>query len=273
MSKTLFLFVNSERPDSYLNSVVHCILNEDVRNVEFIHVPGSKDSKTAGQSVSATVQRLVVTLLEDLAASGKYRHLVGERSGEREDLRQIYSSERLHEIQGIYRRCAELGLNWHNRDVRYQDLRKEIRSIARKKPDSIVDVTAAKKGLLGDVIAAAVIEGLRSLHTFEMKARPDFDKPWTMLYHELAARESLPPGYEYVDIIDTPVFDECSRSLLVRRPSLISSVVVALVGLLVMLIAYFTLGEESWLVRSAFAASTVASLLSVVFTLFPPRGQ
>jgi hypothetical protein len=45
MSKTLYILAGSERPDVYLNVIVHCILHQDVDTVELLHIKGLRDKK------------------------------------------------------------------------------------------------------------------------------------------------------------------------------------------------------------------------------------
>lgn len=274
MTKTLYLFVTSERPDTYLNPVAHCILNEGVTEVVFLSVQGV-DEGTGGQAPaastnrSATVERWVTSLAEDLAV-GEYRYFHGERARTKVDLRSMYPPEAIATMQQIYRQILDSRIHWDHRDIRYSDLRKEISAIAARNPPSIVDVTSVKKAFLGDLVAASIIEGLDSLYTFDLHQHLDFERPWTMLFHELKEPVATGTKYKYTNLLETPVFRECSRSLLVRRPSFRIAAVTSIALLAATFGAYFIWGSSSPLVQGVFLLSSVASIASLMLSLSSP---
>ena len=275
MSRSLYLFVTSERPDQYLNSIVHCTLYEGVKDIVFLHIRGlekasSQWSGAEDRGISAVVLRNVQVLLDCLAIVREYRYFVGEKSGERISLQEIYPQERVMSVQRMYKQCLDV-VNWRHRDVSYLDLRKELAQIHRKEPDSIFDVTAIKKRYLGDIIAASIIEGIQKLYTFDMKASPNFDEPWTMLFHDLHADVPESRRYQYVNIVDTLVFRECSNSILVRTLPLKISLIAAVGLLLLALGIYFFYGQINWFIQITSIASAVAGLLSLYYNFFPPR--
>jgi hypothetical protein len=275
MNKTLHLLVTSERPDTYLNSVAHCILNEGVTEVVFLYVHGVEDgperaARAASTNRSATVARWVTSMAEDLAA-GEYRYYVGDKARTKVDLRQICTSEQIAAMQQIYRQLLESRIHWDHRDIRYSDLRKEISAIAIRKPPAIVDVTSVKKTFLGDLVAASIIEGLDSLYTFDLSQRPDFDQPWSMLYHALKDPSASESKYKYTNLLETPIFRDCSRSLLVRRPYFRVAALLSILLFTATFGAYFLWGSSSELVQGTFVLSSVASIVSLLFNLFSPK--
>lgn len=271
MNRHLYVLVTSERPDAYLNSVAHCILHEGVRTVEFIHVRGfgEQSSTQSSEGKSAKILRRVHTLLEDLVTFGEYRHFEGEESGTKVDLKKIYPPDRLAAIKNLYSACLRPEIQLTNKDIDYSGLRGLVSHIADKVPSAIVDVSSVKKGFIGDLVAASVVEGLQSLYTFDLLKRADYDHPWTMLFHDLNPNGSQKPQYKYVNLLDTQVFRECSRSLLVRKPSLYISLVLGFILLMATLAAYLIYGESNWFVQFTFIMSAIASLLSLVHGLFP----
>jgi hypothetical protein len=273
VSRTLHLLVTSERPDVYLNSVAHCLFYEEVREVELLHIQGFGDIPPTHGSLhgkrSATVLQYLVTLLGDLATTGEYRFFVGENAGTKVDLKQIYPPDRFITMQEIYRHCLQLKVQWSHRDITYGDLRKEIALIASKKSAPIVDVSAVSKIFIGDLVAAGVVEGLRSLYTFDLTKRADYDNPWTMLFHELRPNGSSPAKYEYINLLDTKIFLECSKSLLVKRPSTRASLILSVALLALLLIVFFAWGPSNPIIQTAFLLSAIASMLSFYFTIYP----
>jgi hypothetical protein len=162
-------------------------------------------------------------------------------------------------------------VNWVHQDIGYLDLRKELSQIRKREPLSILDVTAISKSYLGDILAASIIEGIQNLYTFDLKTKPNFDKPWTMLFHDLQGDSQDKHLYQYVNIVDTPIFRECSNSILVRTPPLAISLIAATALLLITLVVYFLFGEVNWFIQVTFLASAVAGFLSLYLNFFPPR--
>jgi len=248
-------------------------MEEGIRRIVFLHVRGaapSENQTNSGKGISLSVFRRVQILMEGLA-EGEYRHSIGNKAGETQALARVYPPERIGEIAKLYKHCLGIDAKWLHQDVAYLDLRKELRRIRKEEPGSILDVTAVSKSLLGDIIASSIIEGIHRIYTFDLKKKPDFNSPWTMLYHDLQQSESGKREYDYVNIVETAVFRECARSILVRTPSLVSSVVAAVTFLFLALIVYFISGEGNRLVQATFVASAVAGLFSLYFNFFPPR--
>ena len=76
-------------------------------------------------------------------------------------------------------------------------------------------MTAVKKRYLGDIVAASLVEDIKGLFVFDLRgARPGFERRWRMLIHDLERQTRL--SYEYVNILDTPVYRVCAR-MVVRR--------------------------------------------------------
>jgi len=274
MSHSLYIFVTSERPDQYLNPIVHCLLYKSVGKVVFLHIKGLGSSSSSGiqeqKGISFAVFRKVQVLLDGLA-NGEYKHLHGKETGKIVSLSEVYQQERLTAIKGVYRQCLDIDVNWSHRDVGYLDLRSELARIRKEEPTSIFDVTAISKSYLGDILAASIIEGIQNLYTFDLKQPPDFDRPWTTLFHDLHSDTSDKHQYQYVNIVDTTIFRECSNSILVRTPPLKISVVAAVSLLLITLVVYALSGEVNWFIQVTFIASAVTSFLSLYFNFFPPR--
>jgi len=267
VSNSLYIFVTSEIPDPYLNSVAHCLIYEGVRRVVFVYIKGlegqNPQSYQSQDSISSVVSRNMQILMSELATSGEYRHFVGKDKGKRVELKDFYSQDRVLSIQGFYRQCLDMRVRWEDKDINYSNLRKEMARINKGDPGSIFDITAIKKLFLGDIIAASIIEGVHKLYTFDLKTKPNFDEPWKMLIHDLLADNTSGRKYDHVNIVDTPVFDECANSILVRTLPLKMSLVVASLFLIAALVVYFIYGEVNWFIQITSVTSAVAGLLSL----------
>jgi hypothetical protein len=259
--KTLYLFVTSDRPDQYLNSVAHCVLNEGVRAVEYISVRYPDQNNQQPGGLAGKIAHRVTVLLNEIVNDGSYKNFQEpDPLSSRHDLRTIYP-DRLNGIRELYRPC--LSLQPKAIDLPSTQLREKIRSVAQS-TDSIVDITSAKKSLLGDILAASVVEGLDRLYTFELTSPPDFDRPWSMLLHDL-----LPAGkgYTYVNLVETDVFKECSRSILVRPPYLKGISLAAIVLLVATAVLVFFYGDN-WVAKWSSIFSLITGLLSLGYPLF-----
>ena len=276
MSKTLYLFVTSVRPDPYLNSIVHCLLYKAVDKVVFVHVIGLESNDiqkngTTENGISANVSRRVQTLLESLAIDGEYREFKDTLDRSRIDLSTIYSPTRLSEIKNLYKLSLTMQVSWVHRDVEYLNLRTELARIRKEEPTSLFDITSIKKRYLGDILAASIIEGIANLFTFDAKPTPNFEKPWTMLIHDLQPDDPENRLYNYVNIVDTHIFRECSSSILVRTLPFKISLGIATILLIILVAFYFLYGESNIFIQLLVLASAVASILSTYFNFFPPR--
>jgi hypothetical protein len=145
--------------------------------------------------------------------------------------------------------------------------------MSTRKPTPIVDVSAIKKLYIGDLVAASVVEGVDSLHTFDLVCKPNFKEPWTMLYHDLNEVTQAEPKYRYINILDTPIFKQCSRALLVKKPSLAISLGIGLLILVGTSLAHLYFGVSNWFVQLVFILSSTLGILSFFYNIFPLRNQ
>lgn len=270
MSKSLYLFVTSERPDPYVNAIAHCLANAAVDKVVFVHVRGVVRD-IAEPDLSAIALRNVQIQMDRLI-HGEYRYFEGDSAGAVVDLSTVYSRDELNALKSFYGQHLVRDVNWSHSQIAYASLRDELRRITRTEPHSLFDVTSVSKSLLGDIIAVAIIENIASLYTMDLRTRLDFGEPWRMLLHEVAG---LPNGadrrYAYVNIVDTPIFRACANSILVRGPRLVIPIGAAVVLLAVALADYFLRGEVTRLIEVTSLLSAVAGLLSLILSLWPIR--
>ena len=271
--KSLYIFADSERPDQYVNSIVHCVLDRDVRRIHIIHIQGFGSSHDPGAPVDGLSARLlgaVQVQLNGLAERGEYTFMDGKRKGERLLLSNEYGSERAKQIQELYRHCRAISLSYSNADIAYDQLRSRLRLIAKEGRSAYVDVTSIRKKYIGDVVAAGLVEGLQQLHTFDiLLPKLDYDRPWTMLIHDLLGETSR--LFSYTNILDTPVYRECSRVVFIRAPRLKLYAIATVILFVAAFIAYWLLGSTNQIVQTVLAMSGVASILSLVFVFITPR--
>jgi hypothetical protein len=263
----LHIFVDSERPDQYLNSIVHCVLEREVRTVTFLHIESltSADDGRTNPGLSARVMAAVQSLLESLAVRQEYLSTTV-----RFRLADSYNVERACEISTYYRRVRELPVAWSNRAVPYENLRDTLKVIAAKGSVAFLDVSAVKKRYLGDIVAAGLVEGIRGLWTFDLLIpRADFEKPLTMLIHELCVTRPL--NYRYANLLDTATYKDCAKLVFVRAPKY-RRMAIAVVSLIVVgAIGYVLLGKDSEIVQFVIAISGIASIAALALVFNPPR--
>lgn len=271
---SLYIFVTSERPDQYLNSIMHCYFHRGIRTITFLHITGvATNGKGAGAStgvVSLSVSRTVQMLMDHLT-KGTYRFFQEPRQDEMVDLSAVYDEKDLMMLKSKYKQCLDADISWANREIKYSELRAELARINKKDAGSLFDVTAVNKVFLGDILSCCIVEGIRNLYTFDLEHEPNFGEPWKMLFHELSDKESQNRLYKYTDVVDTPVFRECSRSLLVRTTPILLAVCIAAILVVTMVVIFLLTNEANRFIQGLFVVAAVSSLLSVVLSFFPPR--
>ena len=246
---SLYIFVDSARPDQYLNSLVHCIINEGVRNVCFLHIRWPRGREEIDDNgYSARVSAMVQILLESLAERSEYVDISGERFA----ISDLCALSRPERIREYYSRCRNLSISYSNKDIDYSALRLCLRGISKQKENFICDITGIRKKYLGDMVSACLVEDISGLYVFDMIERPDFARPWIMLVHNLDQNPTK--RYRYINILNTEIYRNCARSVAIRNPK---SIVIIVVALLILILG---VGLEAWLGP----ASLYSSRLSLV---------
>ncbi|MCY1060154.1 hypothetical protein [Nannocystis sp. SCPEA4] len=273
--KSLYIFVDSERPDQYLNSLVYCALRCDVRKVKFVHIKGlGAEGKSIRNidGLSGRVMSAVQVQLEGLAERGEYVFMSGPRSGERV-LLKADPKARATEVQLYYKSCRDIAISYSNEEIDYLDLQRLLKTIAKTERGAYVDITAIKKRYVGDIVAAALVEGLAGLYTFDLlsNVQPNFDQPWQNLVHELEASNQA--AFQYVNIVDTAIYRKCAHTVVVRAPRLAISAISTVAFSTAVALGYWYLGAQSPWTQTFFAVSGAASVLSVMFVFFTPRSS
>jgi len=210
----LYIFVTTDRPDQYLNSIVHCV-EKGTTHIVFVQV---EDSRT--EQVQLNLLRAnVYNLLQNLSA-GIYKYYTGAFKDKTVQLDTEYNADDLAKLKAKYSLCLTDGINWTVERVQYLSLRRYI-SILGKRKGVIVDVTSVSKVYIGDIFACSLLENIDRLYTFELLVKPDFDKPWKTLVHELVDGKA----YKYTNLVETPIFKESNKSILIRTTPLLVSII------------------------------------------------
>lgn len=271
MTEGLYLFVTSDRPDQYLNPILHCLQHENPSKIVFVRV---KNRPRSGNeiSVSAKLAREnVESLLSSLAYEGKYKYFTGEQKGKEVDLQNKYSAEKVASIKEKYASAKARNVSWLDKDIDYYKLRDELARIHKTEPDSIFDVSAWSKSYLGDIFAIGVVESIDNIYAFKLERRENFDEPWKSLFHELEFQSPDNKGYDYANLTKYPIYEKCTKSILIRQPPLILSLLVATALLITLIVTSFVFGSTNWFVLIISFIATLASIFSFGFIFFPTR--
>ncbi|MBD1905392.1 hypothetical protein NDI37_14555 [Funiculus sociatus GB2-A5] len=187
--KNLYIFVTSNRPDQYLNSSVHCILNEGVNRIVFVKITFSDSDVSLNM-----LRQNVINLLDNLSKV-IYKFYTGDRAGETEDLNKIYQQTELIIMKTKYEQCLLDHISWETKIINYTEIKSYIASCKKQFKNSIFDVSGISKTFLGDIFACCLVEDIQNLYTFELKIKEDYTHPWIMLIHALQKDKQ----YNYVN--------------------------------------------------------------------------
>jgi hypothetical protein len=260
---TLYIFVTTDRPDQYLNSVVHCI-ERGTNRIVFIQV---EDSKT--QQVQLNLLRTnVYDLLQNLS-KGFYKYYTGLFKDKVVPLYTEYSPDELSRLKAKYTFCLTDYIKWEVERIQYLELKQYISSLYRKNKNAIIDVTSVSKVYIGDIFACSLLENVSKLCTFELLIKPDFDKPWNTLIHELEEGKQ----YRYTNLVETPIFKESTKAILVRTMPLLVSVIGTVLFVALALVATSIFGFDSRFAQAMSTVGTALGIISFFLIYFPVRGR
>lgn len=258
----LYIFVTSDRPDQYLNLIVHCI-EKGTKHIVFVQV---EDSRT--EQVQLNLLRTnVYNLLQNLS-TGIYRYYTGAFKDKIVQLDSEYNAEELAQLKAKYSLCLTDGIDWTVERIQYLNLRRYISALSKRK-GVIVDVTSVSKVYIGDIFACSLLENIDKLYTFELLIKPNFDKPWKTLIHELVEGRQ----YRYTNLVETPIFKESNKSILIRTTPLLFSVIGTVLFVSVTLLTTFIFGFSSVFLQVVSTIGTVLGIISFFLIYFPVRGK
>lgn len=260
--KDLYIFVTTDRPDQYLNPIVHRI-EQGTRRIVFIQV---KDERIKQVQLNL-LQTNVYNLLQNLS-KGIYKYYVGKLAGTVIQLDTIYNVGDLAELKAKYASCLTDNVSWSVDRVEYSHLRSFISTLGKRK-DVILDVTSVSKVYVGDIFACSLLENIDYLYTFELLFAPDYEKPWEILIHDLAKKKR----YKYVNLVETEIFKKSSQSILIKTTPLLASIIGTVLFVSVTLAATFVFGFSSVFIQVVSTIGTVLGIISFFLVYFPVRGK
>ncbi|MBD2564239.1 MULTISPECIES: hypothetical protein [Nostoc] len=258
--KALYIFVTTDRPDQYLNSIVRCI-EEGTKKIIFVQVEDSQTEQVKLNLLRTNVYNLIQNL-----SIGCYKYYIGDRKDTVVSLDTVYNPDEFSRLKAKYSFCLSDNIDWKVERIQYLDLRQYI-SLLKKNKDLIIDVTAVSKVYIGDIFACSLLENINSLYTFELLVKPDFDKPWKTLIHELEDSKK----YNYTNLVSTPIFKESTKSVLIRTTPLLVSIFGTVLFIGLTLAAISILGFSSVFAQAMSTVGTVLGIISFFLIYFPIR--
>lgn len=271
MTKGLYLFVTSDRPDQYLNPILHCLQREkDLNKIVFLSIENGPEGNMS--SPARFVRENVESFLSSLAYEGKYKYFMEDKKVKETDLQTKYSPEELATLKEKYASLKSRRVAWTDNEIDYEKLKEELAGIHKAEPDSIFDVSAVHKSYLGDIFAIGLVEGIHNICTFKLNKKENFAEPWKSLFHELEFKKPGDKGYDYVNLTKRHIYVECTKSIFNRQPPLVLSLLIAIILLIALIITSFVFGSTNWLALIISGVATIASVLSLFFLFFPPKG-
>ncbi len=261
---TLYIFITTNRPDQYLNSIVFSILEERVNRIVLVQI-----KRADGEKISANILRQnIIELIRNLS-SGHYRYYTGSKEGTIIDLSGEYNPQQLAEINTKYQQCLSDKIEWEIKRFNYSEMRKCMAELNKQDKHSIFDITPVSKLYIGDIFACCMLEDIQKLYTFNLKIEPNFSQPWKMLFHHLEKDKD----YDYVNLVETPVFRESTKSILIRTFPLIISIVGTLIFVSLTLAATFILGTNAVITQAINTVGVALGIVSFFLIYFPIRGK
>lgn len=178
---SLYIFVTSETPDSYINVIAHTTEYLDVSSVSLVAISEhdySEKNSTKGAQISANINRQLKALLEN-------RYIkFDEDSGKSRSI-TIDSEANLT----VYKRCLDfINSRMSHEVVQHAYLDKRIREYIQKEPNCIIDVTSLKNNLLIDVVVLLISYHFENVYNFELASKPTFNG--NSLYHNLENKKT-----------------------------------------------------------------------------------
>ncbi|MEM9681202.1 MAG: mCpol domain-containing protein [Bacteroidota bacterium] len=161
----LYIFVDSEIPDVYINSIVCCCEEKkgyDLKHVYFVGITRDKNSAALKAYIDSLEDRVRKQL--ELLQIGRY--LYKDRTTEQWQERDI-------DIQNYnrLRYAAARSLEFHTDAILYGNLKTRLCEYINKSEVCIFDVSAVKKTFLIDVYTILRLNKVDRIFTFELKGR------------------------------------------------------------------------------------------------------
>ncbi|AFZ26384.1 hypothetical protein Cylst_4288 [Cylindrospermum stagnale PCC 7417] len=262
--KELYIFVTTDRPDQYLNPIVQCILR-GITRIVFVQIEDSKIDQVQLNLLRSNVYDLIRNL-----SVGLYKYYSGNLKDTLFALDSEYSSDELAKLKAQYLPVLTDNIKWDIERIRYLDLRRNISLLHKKgRANIIFDVTSVSKVYIGDILACCLLENIDTVYTFELLVKPDFSKPWKLLIHDLEEGKQ----YRYLNLVETPIFKESSKDILIRTTPLIISIIGTALFVALTLAATFAFGNNSAITQVISTVGTALGITSFFLIYFPIRGK
>src|SRR5260370_4095479 len=202
MAETLYILITSDIPDPYLNVILHCLQNRSTNKIVFLQVENRPNSDDDPNISARSVRESVEALLAALALQGKYIYLAesDKNKGKEVPLLEKYAPDRAASIKQQYFSLKTRNYSIAEDDIPYSQLIEKLVDIQRNDPGSIIDVSAARKPFLSDILAIAIVAKFNNVYTIDLKRGPNFAEPWKSLFHELEFKKRSGNGYDYVQL-------------------------------------------------------------------------
>jgi len=258
---SLYIFITSERADQYLNPIAYCVA-KGTRRIVFVQL-----RRQIGSQVQADVLCRNVYDLAYKLSLGFYKYYIGNLKGTEVPLSNHYSAADIFAIESRYSSCLVGSVSWESESISYTDLKPYIYSLSKQKEQPLIDISCVSKSYIGDILSCCLMKDFKKLYTFDLLKEPDFSQPWKMLMHDL--KEGI--DFNYVNIVETPIFQETSKAILIKSIPLVSSISATLIFVVLALIANFVLGNNNVIIQTLSVVSAVLGITSFFLTFFPIR--
>lgn len=188
-AKVLYIFVTSDAPDVYINTIGYCLEHYDTNRVVFLGIVKDKGQRVGTEKYLKEVKDRVLRQLS-LLQEGKYLYKNQETKEWRERDIEIQPHDRVR-----YAKIAEREIEPYT--IVYSVLENEITGFLNSNNyNCIFDVSAILKGYLVDVYVLLLSRKVEDIYAFELKLRGrTYDEK------ELIHNLSLDNGdYEFVNL-------------------------------------------------------------------------
>ncbi|MBD2501269.1 hypothetical protein [Anabaena azotica] len=262
--KKLYIFVTTDRPDQYINPIVHSVVR-GTNHIIFVQIDDSRTNQVQLNLLRTNVYDLIKNL-----ARGEYKYYTGNLKDTVVNLDNYYSINDIAKLKAQYVHLLTDDIQWDIDRIKYLDLRKYISLIKKKNANNIIiDVTSVSKSYIGDIIACCLIENFDKLYSFELLIKPNYDEPWTILFHDLEEGKQ----YRYLNLLETPIFQASCQDILIRTTPLLISIIGTVLFVILTLAANFILGNASNITQAISAIGTALGIISFFLIYFPVRGK
>lgn len=194
----LYIFVTSDRPDPYINSIAYAIRTYPLREIIFVGIVEhgyTDEGQTRASALAAAVESTLVSLSDARYADSAK----GERLTEED---AVVYTELISELNTV--KISSIGIPWTELGI-------HLKAFSRDGA-GLFDVTALKKNLLVDVVTLLVADGQKSVFSFELTRKPTYDE--RDLIHALSDRD-----YAYRCLTDSRHVTAAQRTMLSRSIS------------------------------------------------------